>query len=854
MEGRPRRSGRRARDAREPRRESRERVARTPPPEGRVTRAHAPRLPRRRRPPGARRGRRPRLSLFLSTPTTVPRALPRTRRLREASPPSPGGRRRAAGRPTGTRREGREGRERWAGRPRGGTGRDGRPGWGTRAGVGRWARGDAARRGRAPGGKRASGGRTPRRPAGRPPGRASPGARTPQTRPAGPRSEPRRTPVRRETPFPDGNAAGTRESSPRRGRRARGRESGWPYERTPSRATTPPPRRGELGSRPPREGGRRLIVRRRSDRRSPGRNPGPQGGRRGGAARRRGRGTIASPPTRTRARAHAPPARLTRHTAPSPVPAGGRREGDRLGPASTGDDETRTPFGVGKRTRRGGPASVRRHGPRAGERAGGTGTPTGARGVPTTAPTATQSGTERRTARSDARTRGTTADGPRGSPKTPAGPPRARGAGATAHPRRPTWPVVGVWVAESGGDREERVCVCGERADRDGAPDRTTPHHAAPRLHAGPPPRPRGRTGDPRGVFKPPRRNALGTWTGAGGRARRGGTAGSGSEPAPPPPSSSPHHRLHGAGHAGPAAAPPGPGDAERTHAPPTAAPTRSALAPSLHAPHLLAHPRPARPAGIPGPASPSTTRAERAARGWGRKGRAARGRRWSARGATGDARRRDPEGEAAGGRAGGRTAGEGRRDARHPPHTHGVVGAAGAAGDGADGRGTPNGPPAYGRAGPRRTRRTSPGGGAEGDRRPARPRAGRGDSEGGAGKRNARGPPPMPRTHARDAPRERKAGPAVGGGERRREGGREGGGRSETPPLLLDLPPAHPRHADARDREGPAPASGNGNGHGRGDGRRRRRRPSSSRPGVRPLMILPQVHLRKPCYDFYFL
>lgn len=38
----------------------------------------------------------------------------------------------------------------------------------------------------------------------------------------------------------------------------------------------------------------------------------------------------------------------------------------------------------------------------------------------------------------------------------------------------------------------------------------------------------------------------------------------------------------------------------------------------------------------------------------------------------------------------------------------------------------------------------------------------------------------------------------------------------------------------------------------GRGGGRRARTRTRGRR--LKPVMILPQVHLRKPCYDFYFL
>lgn len=47
---------------------------------------------------------------------------------------------------------------------------------------------------------------------------------------------------------------------------------------------------------------------------------------------------------------------------------------------------------------------------------------------------------------------------------------------------------------------------------------------------------------------------------------------------------------------------------------------------------------------------------------------------------------------------------------------------------------------------------------------------------------------------------------------------------------------------------------SGLGEGKGRLRARARSCHGSAGRPASAPVMILPQVHLRKPCYDFYFL
>ena len=79
--------------------------------------------------------------------------------------------------------------------------------------------------------------------------------------------------------------------------------------------------------------------------------------------------------------------------------------------------------------------------------------------------------------------------------------------------------------------------------------------------------------------------------------------------------------------------------------------------------------------------------------------------------------------------------------------------------------------------------------------------------------------------------------------GHRRRRGGRES-------PLPIERPLApHTRsrpgtHPDGSTPRGTSPAEAS-------TGKAGDRRKTSTRPA---LMILPQVHLRKPCYDFYFL
>nr|XP_020007733.1 collagen alpha-1(I) chain-like [Castor canadensis] len=771
---------------RESRGESRGSAGADPAAGGRVTRAHAPRLPRRRRPPGARRGR-PRLSLFCPPPPPSPALfLGPAGSARPALPPRRG-RRRRAGRP------GRDGRGGRAG-AMGGTapGRDGTDG--RRVNTGRrrrWARAtrrDAAapREGSARGTDTAASRGPPRgvRPRGRGPRKRDPrGLGASQTDPGAARDavpgRERRgdAGIRRlgvsASPRATGRGGGRprpslSRSSRRRDAHAIGRRlllgDGGPADEsragpraTPSRATTPPSPAGELGSRPPR--GRRLIVRRRSDRRSPGGTRAAKsyevftrGWTAGGARAGVGEGRSRPPPP---ARARAPTPSRPADAAHSPLsrPRGRSEEGDRLGPASTGDDETRTPFGVGKRTRRGGPASVRRH-PR-GRARGRHRTPTGARGFPPPPPRRPRAERRGRTARkrrAHARHHG---DGPRGSPKPRRGR-RGRARGRHGPPRRPTWPVVGFgW--RSPEETGKSVCVCVGR-ERTGTGPRTAR-------------RPITRPHDPRGARRPDPAGGRATPEGslnlrAGsarylGQERRTGEAGrdggSGSEPAPPPlelPPPPPARR--GTRGTGRGAA--GPRDAERTHAPPTAAPTRSALAPSLHAPHLLAPPPARETRGDPGTRLSFHDARRASGAGGGRGVPLAEAVELAGRRVT-----RGEETRRRGGRAGGRarTAGEGSETPATPPHH--------TAWWGGRRRGRRRG-----RTGdPERTTRVRAGGPPQkrphppGARRRGRPAAretarGRGDSEGGAGKRNARGPPPDAPDTPRDAARERKAGPAV--------------------------------------------------------------------------------------------
>ena len=132
--------------------------------------------------------------------------------------------------------------------------------------------------------------------------------------------------------------------------------------------------------------------------------------------------------------------------------------------------------------------------------------PTGAQGVPT-CPAPRHTGDAGGGAAARAHGRGTTATGQGASPL-----PAAAWTGHVAwRPPPPAHPT---------GWRGPRRRSLEEGTDPPRGPDRPDPR----------------RTGDPQRVFKPPRRDALGTWTeGGGGRARRG--AGErGQRPPPPPP------------------------------------------------------------------------------------------------------------------------------------------------------------------------------------------------------------------------------------------------------------------------------------------------------------------------------
>ena len=125
------------------------------------------------------------------------------------------------------------------------------------------------------------------------------------------------------------------------------------------------------------------------------------------------------------------------------------------------------------------------------------------------------------------------------------------------------------------------------------------------------------------------------------------------------------------------------------------------------------------------------------------------------------------------------------------------------------------------GAGGPRR-RRTRPGG------LPARRRA---DSAAGRRRSRPRPPPGEGGSRRSTVPDRRRTAPLGGGGGRR-------------------APPRSDRPGCWRPRGASLTRS-----LGNGMPRHRGRSLAWARPRARrPLMILPQVHLRKPCYDFYFL
>lgn len=155
----------------------------------------------------------------------------------------------------------------------------------------------------------------------------------------------------------------------------------------------------------------------------------------------------------------------------------------------------------------------------------------------------------------------------------------------------------------------------------------------------------------------------------------------------------------------------------------------------------------------------------------------------------------------------------------------------------------------------------TGPGHLARGTPRKAPPRGPRPDDD----HDDTHTPPRAPRTHT-GAPRDCAAGRAPTGSARRRKR-RAGGGSSAPHPTRKaarrNRPSGKPTHRGntagflgrRRPPTGPPPPSpGSPPGHGTLTRKRRRGRAPRSSLLAQPLMILPQVHLRKPCYDFYFL
>lgn len=307
-------------------------------------------------------------------------------------------------------------------------------------------------------------------------------------------------------------------------------------------------------------------------------------------------------------------------------------------------------------------------------------------------------------------------------------------------------------------------------APRGGDGDRGEEGQAA-RLPAGPPaPDPR-RTGDPPGVFKPPRRNALGTWRKT---EERRAVERRGTRPTARPASTPARGRRQ-----------PRRCRARDGVTPPPAVARRRA--PPHPPPHRHPGPaRPLRPRPRPSPVPPP--------------------------GATPHPQTRAPRRREAGGAATGNAG-----------HATGEVGGGGGEDPGTD-RGWRRPEGAAGEAGRRRHRSGATSearpGLACGRRREPAARAAAPD-RGAPGPRGsaAAGPPP-PRPETRRSARPSRTGRGVN--RRRGRGGARGGG-SRTRTLAS--------------RAGEEEAT--------------RRRPSAA---AFSLMILPQVHLRKPCYDFYFL
>ena len=101
-----------------------------------------------------------------------------------------------------------------------------------------------------------------------------------------------------------------------------------------------------------------------------------------------------------------------------------------------------------------------------------------------------------------------------------------------------------------------------------------------------------------------------------------------------------------------------------------------------------------------------------------------------------------------------------------------------------------------------------------------------------------------------REGGRERERGRGRGRGREREAQERSPSRRASAPfllLLLLQLPPSSPRETRAHRGRTRETLSGPGTGS-------ENRLRLWGRAAPKTVMILPQVHLRKPCYDFYFL
>lgn len=150
-------------------------------------------------------------------------------------------------------------------------------------------------------------------------------------------------------------------------------------------------------------------------------------------------------------------------------------------------------------------------------------------------------------------------------------------------------------------------------------------------LPTGPTAPTRGGRATPQGVFKPPRRDALGTWTGCGGQARRGGTGPQAATDSTPIPATA-NPAGHEPRHCRPVTEPGPPGAATGPHRHPTP-PSSDSLPPKSHrggpdpsrfrdTPDRLPPPRPS-PHPRTRPLSPQRARGLRREAGHKRAGRA---------------------------------------------------------------------------------------------------------------------------------------------------------------------------------------------------------------------------------------